>query len=79
MDNKEKSLLYQVARIHRKWMSRRQAADYLGISIDVFDRLDIPYVELGKRLHKFDVDDLNVFMYSRKVTACAPNLKEQAR
>lgn len=52
----------------RKFMTRKEAAEYINISLDKFDEFDIPYISLGKRFFRYDIDDLNSFMFSRRVS-----------
>ena len=50
----------------RRYLSRREAASWYGVSVDTFDGLGIPYVDLGPRNHRFDVFDLVAFAEQNK-------------
>lgn len=49
-------------------LSREQAAEYLGMSLSSFKKYqkEIPHIQLG-RLVKFDVNDLDNYLKSKKV------------
>ena len=50
----------------RRYLSRHEAADYLGVSPETFSGFGILYVDLGPRLKRWDVADIDAFMHNRK-------------
>lgn len=54
-----------------RYLSTREAAEYLGMSVDRLDRLcsnrDIAYIKPSERRRAFDRHDLDAFMRSRRV------------
>jgi len=50
--------------------TREQAAEYLGVSLSTFKKFQntIPHIQLG-RLVKFDVNDLDAYLESKKVAS----------
>jgi len=53
----------------RKFLSASEAAEYLGVSSDTFRTFEIPAYELGPRSRRWDVEDLDSFVYSRALPA----------
>lgn len=55
-----------------RWMTTREAADYLRLTVDRVHRLtsngDIPHSRIGRSL-RFDRLDLDAWMRSRRVEA----------
>jgi len=50
----------------RRFLSREEAAAWLGVSVDTFVGLDIPYCDLGPRLKRWDVMDIVRFAEGTK-------------
>lgn len=55
----------------KKLYNQKEAALYLGVSVDTFRKFDIDQTILEDRIIRYDVDDLKTFIYDRKVTNCA--------
>ena len=56
----------------RRYVPTREAADYLGITVNHLHKLtsnrDIPFIRLGRQL-RFDIQDLDTWMRGRRVEA----------
>jgi hypothetical protein len=50
----------------RRYLSRDEAARWLGLSVETFDRLAIPYCDFGPRCRRFDVFDIIAFANENK-------------
>ena len=50
----------------RRYLSREEAARWLGLSIESFDRLAIAYCDFGPRCRRFDVFDIIAFANENK-------------
>tara|TARA_R110001592_G_C13186417_1_gene751678 strand:+ start:8546 stop:8902 length:357 start_codon:yes stop_codon:yes gene_type:complete len=50
----------------RRYLSRDEAAGWLGVSTDTFSRFDIPYVDLGPRCRRWDIVDIVAFADDNK-------------
>ncbi len=50
----------------RRYLARDEASAWLGLSIDSFNRLDIPYVDLGPRCKRWDVVDIVAYAEQNK-------------
>jgi len=50
----------------RRYLTRDEASAWIGLSIDTFNRLDIPYVDLGPRCKRWDVVDIITFAEQNK-------------
>ena len=50
----------------RRYLTRDEASLWLGVSVDSFNRLDIPYVDLGPRCKRWDVMDIIAFAEQNK-------------
>jgi len=55
----------------RRFLSRTEAAQYLGIGKDTFLALDIPSCRLGPRLKRWDVEDIDEFVHNTKTSDSA--------
>ena len=42
----------------RRYLSRDEAAGWLGVSVDTFMKFDIPYCNFGPRCKRFDIVDI---------------------
>lgn len=42
----------------KRYLSRTEAATWIGVSIDFFDSLSIPYVDYGPRIKRWDIVDI---------------------
>ena len=61
----------------KRYLSRMEAAAWLGLSVDTFDTLGIPYVNFGPRNHRWDVFDLVAFAEQNKVCDSARTSAKQ--
>ena len=43
----------------RRFLTREEAAGYLGMSIDTFNQLGIPHIQLRQRTFRWDVNDID--------------------
>ena len=50
----------------RRYLRREEAARWLGLSVETFDRLEIPYCDFGPRCRRFDVFDIIAFANENK-------------
>jgi hypothetical protein len=50
----------------RRYLSREEAAGWLGVSLDTFTGLGIPYVDLGSRCRRWDIVDIVAFADDNK-------------
>jgi len=50
----------------RRYLSREEAAAWLGVSVDTFNTFDIPYCDPGPRLRRWDVVDMVHFVNDTK-------------
>jgi len=48
-------------RVNRKFLNRRQAAEWIGIGIDKLDQLGIPRIQLGPRMYLYSIDTIHAF------------------
>ncbi len=46
----------------RRFLTREEAAGYLGMSIDTFNQLGIPHIQLRQRTFRWDVNDIDEFV-----------------
>ena len=42
----------------RRYLSRQEAAKWLGVSVDTFMNFNIPFVDLGPRCKRWDIVDI---------------------
>ena len=52
----------------RRFLSRNEAADWLGVSVDTFNRFDIVHVDFGPRCKRWDVVD--IVAYAKQNKSC---------
>lgn len=52
----------------RRYLNREEAAAWLGMSIDTFNTLDIPYCDFGPRTRRWDVVD--IVQYANDTKRC---------
>lgn len=50
----------------RRFFTREEAADWLGVSVDTFMGFGIPYCDLGPRSRRWDVLDIVAFVSNTK-------------
>jgi hypothetical protein len=50
----------------RRYLSREEAARWLGLSVETFDRLAIPYCDFGPRSRRWDVFDIAAYANENK-------------
>ena len=50
----------------RRYLNREEAAAWLGVSIDTFSLMDIPYCDFGPRLKRWDIVDIEVYANDNK-------------
>ncbi len=50
----------------RVFLNQKEAADWLGVSVDTFRNFQIPYYELGNRSKRWDVDEIRLFVQNRR-------------
>ena len=78
--SKEQAIRVEIPQLPtRRYLSRREAASWYGVSVDTFDGLDIPYVVLGPRNHRWDIIDLVAFAEQNKVCDSARASKDKRR
>ena len=63
----------------RRYLTRREAAQWLGLSVDTFDGLGIPFVDFGPRNHRWDTVDINAWAEQNKVGDSARASKAKRR
>jgi hypothetical protein len=51
----------------RRYLSREEAAAWLGVCVDTFARFDIPYCDFGPRCRRWDVMDIIAYAEQTKV------------
>ena len=42
----------------RRYLSREEAATWLGVSVDTFMKFEIPFIDLGPRCKRWDIVDI---------------------
>lgn len=52
----------------RRYLNREEAAAWLGMSVDTFNGLDIPYCDFGPRTKRWDVVD--IVQYANDTKSC---------
>ncbi|MBO6518987.1 MAG: hypothetical protein JJ900_13205 [Rhodospirillales bacterium] len=52
----------------RRYLNREEAAAWLGMSVDTFNTLDIPYCDFGPRTKRWDV--LDIVTYANDTKQC---------
>ncbi len=50
----------------RRYLSREEAATWLGVSVDTFSQMDIPYCDFGPRLRRWDIVDIEAYANDNK-------------
>ena len=50
----------------RRYLTREEAAGWLGVCIDTFSTFEIPYVNLGSRCKRWDVVDIEAHAEQNK-------------
>lgn len=50
----------------RRYLSREEAANWLGISVDTFMTFDIPYCDFGPRNKRWDIVDIQSYAEQNK-------------
>jgi hypothetical protein len=50
----------------RRYLSREEAAEWLGLSVDTFMTFDIPYVDFGERSKRWDLVDIIAYAEQNK-------------
>ena len=50
----------------KRYLSRQEAAMWLGLSVDTFDTLGIPYVDFGPRCKRWDIVDIETYAVDNK-------------
>jgi hypothetical protein len=50
----------------RRYLSREEAAAWLGVSIDTFSGFSIPYCDFGPRLRRWDIVDIEAYANDNK-------------
>ena len=50
----------------RRYLSREEAAAWLGVSVDSFTGFSIPYCDFGPRLRRWDIVDIEAFANDTK-------------
>ncbi len=50
----------------RRFLSQREAEDWLGVCVDTFRTFQIPYYELGDRGKRWDVDEIRFFVQTKR-------------
>ena len=50
----------------RRYLSQKEAADWLGVCVDTFKAFQIPYYELGDRGKRWDVDEIRLFVQTKR-------------
>ena len=50
----------------RRYLSREEAARWLGLSVETFNQLAVPYCDFGPRCRRFDVFDIIAFANENK-------------
>jgi hypothetical protein len=50
----------------RRFLTRKEAADWLSVSVDTFVGFGIPYCDLGPRCKRWDVLDIEAFVSETK-------------
>tara|TARA_R110001592_G_scaffold64194_4_gene197428 strand:- start:4050 stop:4406 length:357 start_codon:yes stop_codon:yes gene_type:complete len=63
----------------RRYLSRDEAAAWLGISADTFSGLSIPYVDIGPRCRRWDIVDIVAFADDNKRCDSARTSNERKR
>jgi hypothetical protein len=63
----------------RRYLSREEASRWLGLSVETFDRLTIPYCDFGPRSRRWDVFDIIAFANENKTCDGAQNPAPIAR
>jgi len=65
-----KGMKVETALVHtlppRRYLTREEAAGWLGVSADTFSGLDIPFVNLGPRCKRWDVVDIEGYAEQNK-------------
>lgn len=56
----------------RRFLSREEAAAWLGLSVDTFSGLGVPYCDFGPRSHRWDIMDIIQYANDNKNPATAP-------
>jgi len=50
----------------RRYLSREEAAAWLGVSVDTFSGFSIPYCDFGPRLKRWDIVDIEAYANDTK-------------
>ncbi len=50
----------------RRYLSREEAAAWLGVSVDTFSGFSIPYCDFGPRLRRWDIVDIEAYANDTK-------------
>ena len=50
----------------RRYLTREEAARWLGLSVETFNHLAVPYCDFGPRCRRFDVFDIIAFANENK-------------
>lgn len=66
MDSGYATLKIETALPPRRYLSRDEAAAWLGVGVDAFNTFDIPYCDFGPRLKRWDVLDIVAYAEDTK-------------
>ena len=50
----------------RVFLSQKEAAAWLGVSVDTFRNFQIPYYDLGERCKRWHLDEVTAFVQTRR-------------
>lgn len=77
--NQDQALMLKGDIPPRRYLSRDEAAAWLGVSSDTFSALGIPYVDLGPRCRRWDIVDIVAFADDNKRCDSARTSNERKR
>lgn len=63
----------------RRYLNRDEAAAWLGVSVDTFSIMDIPYCDFGPRLKRWDIVDIEDYANDNKSCDSARTSKTKRR
>ncbi len=50
----------------RVFLNQKEAAAWLGVSVDTFRNFQIPYYDLGERCKRWHLDEVTAFVQTRR-------------
>jgi len=63
----------------RRYLSREEAAAWLGVSVDSFSGFSIPYCDFGPRLRRWDIVDIEAYANDTKRSDSARTSESKRR